>query len=263
MSIGGRSWRRMRISRNVAALDLVHDPALELHEPRVRKIKRNRNSRCRRREPFLRQPEVRPEADALRCELGGARTLVSSREFASVRRRSQKRRSSSSSSLNASTPVRGPTVCARGPPNTAASARWHAINGPCLWSGSPADAATRTATRAGRGSRDGTRDRGAAERHPRGRLRSRHRAPDRSRSASPVDDRSKPTTPSARVGVRERLQHVGLDGLLRRPLGQRPGRSDLLDLALERSSVHNSATAQRFDATDTPAPRSAPTIIAA
>ena len=54
----------------VAAFDFAHEAPLDAHEAAVRQIERDGDSRdAVRREPFLRQPAMRPEADAARGEL--------------------------------------------------------------------------------------------------------------------------------------------------------------------------------------------------
>src|SRR2546421_12313781 len=53
-----------------AAFDLQHLLALELHQPRMRQIKRNRNARHTiGREPLAGEPDVRLEANAAQVQL--------------------------------------------------------------------------------------------------------------------------------------------------------------------------------------------------
>src|SRR5688572_28470782 len=55
----------------VATLDFVHEAALEPHQTRMREVEGNRDAwHAVRREPLLRQPEMRSEANTLCGELG-------------------------------------------------------------------------------------------------------------------------------------------------------------------------------------------------
>ena len=66
------SWRRIRRHDfGIAAFDFEHLRELELREPRVREVERNRDAgHAVGREPFVREPVVRPERQPARVELG-------------------------------------------------------------------------------------------------------------------------------------------------------------------------------------------------
>ena len=85
----------------VAALDLAHEAPLQPLQARMRHVERHRDAGYAvRREPFLGQPHMRPEADAARTAgCGGSPACwLSISELRNVRRRSQKRVRSNSAS---------------------------------------------------------------------------------------------------------------------------------------------------------------------